>query len=119
MTPEEQTRIQAVVADLAREGRTAVLEQFLDRGLSADQQDSSGNSLLMLAAYHGHAETVETLLRRGADPDVCNARDQSPIAGALVKGESEIVDLLRAAGASLDIGAPTAREVAKMFGRRL
>jgi len=103
--------------DLAREGRTAELAEFLDHGLALDVLDAGGNSLLMLAAYHGHEETVGMLLERGADPNTRNARDQSPVAGALFKGEDAVVARLLAAGADLDAGTPTAREAARMFGR--
>lgn len=115
---EEQTeRIVQLALDLAREGRTAELAEFLDHGLALDVLDAGGNSLLMLAAYHGQEGTVGMLLERGADPDARNARDQSPIAGALFKGEDAVVARLLAAGADLDAGTPTAREAARMFGR--
>lgn len=103
--------------DLAREGRTGELAEFLDHGLQVDVADAGGNTLLMLAAYHGHEETVDMLLERGADPDIRNARDQSPVAGALFKGEDAVVGRLLAAGADLDAGTPSAREAARMFGR--
>ncbi|MDQ0380453.1 ankyrin repeat protein [Amycolatopsis thermophila] len=116
---EQYRKIRAIAMDLAREGNSAELADFLDHGLDVDARDESGNSLLMLAAYHGRAGTVELLLRRGADPDVTNDRDQTPIAGALFKGESEIVELLKRSGANLDLGTPTARQAAEMFGRTL
>ncbi|EHR61129.1 ankyrin repeat domain-containing protein [Saccharomonospora cyanea] len=117
LTPEQVERVVAIAMDLAREGDTAQLLEFLDHGLPVDVADPAGNTLLMLAAYHGHAATVRVLLERGADPDRRNARDQSPIAGALFKGEDEVVAVLREAGADLDAGTPTARAAAAMFGR--
>jgi ankyrin repeat protein len=117
LTPEQVERVVAIAMDLAREGDTAQLLEFLDHGLPVDVTDPSGNTLLMLAAYHGHAATVRALLARGADPDRRNARDQSPIAGALFKGEDEVVAVLREAGADLDAGTPSARATAAMFGR--
>jgi ankyrin repeat protein len=119
LTAEQQVRVGAIVADLARAGETTAVEEFLDHGVSVDQQDESGNSLLMLAAYHGNLETVKALVRRGADPDLCNVRNQSPIVGALFKGEADIVTVLKAAGADLDIGTPCARDAARMFGQPL
>ena len=116
---EEQT--QAVVAmamDLARQGRSEELKEFVQRGLPVNAQDAEGNSLLMLAAYHGQVEAVHTLIGLGADADLRNDRDQTPLAGALFKGEDEIVRELRAAGADLDAGTPTARQAAEMFGRQ-
>ncbi len=117
LTPEQVERVVAIAMDLAREGDTDQLLEFLDHGLPVNVADPAGNTLLMLAAYHGHAATVRALLDRGADPDLRNARDQSPIAGALFKGEDEVVAVLREAGADLDAGTPTARAAAAMFGR--
>ena len=117
LSPEQTARVTALAMDLAREGRTDELVEFLDHGLAVDVQDDAGNTLLMLAAYHGRADTVSALLERGADPDLRNERDQSPVAGALFKGEDAVVRRLVAAGADLDAGTPTARQAAEMFGR--
>ncbi|WP_190818300.1 ankyrin repeat domain-containing protein [Saccharopolyspora pogona] len=117
LTPEQTERVVALAMDLAREGETAQLAEFVDHGLPVDVADQGGNTLLMLAAYHGHAETVRALLDRGANPDLRNERDQAPIAGALFKGADEVVAVLREAGADLDAGTPTARAAAAMFGR--
>lgn len=116
---EDETlgRIVALAMDLARVGNSAEIAEFLAHGFPVDAVDGEGNTLLMLAAYHGHAGAVTVLLDHGANPDLRNARDQAPIAGALFKGEDEVVTLLRAAGADLDAGTPTARQAAEMFGR--
>ncbi|MCW2758948.1 MAG: ankyrin repeat protein [Nocardioidaceae bacterium] len=103
--------------DWAREGDTAHLAAYVDNGVPADLTDAQGNTLLMLAAYHGHAATVTALVARGADPDRLNDRQQSPLAGAVFKGEDEVVATLLAAGADPDAGQPTARQSAAMFGR--
>ncbi|QIZ36146.1 ankyrin repeat domain-containing protein [Saccharopolyspora sp. ASAGF58] len=117
LTPEQTERVVALAMDLAREGETVQLAEFVDHGLPVDVADQGGNTLLMLAAYHGHAETVRALLDRGANPDLRNERDQAPIAGALFKGADKVVAALRKAGADLDAGTPTARAAATMFGR--
>ena len=46
--------------DLAREGSEG-LPGYVDEGLPAGLTDAPGNTLVMLASYHGHA---------GADPDL-------------------------------------------------
>ncbi len=117
LTHEQMERIVAIAMDLAREGRTEQLAEFVAHGLPVDVRDAAGNTLLMLAAYHSHAETVRALLGLGADPDLRNDRDQSPIAGALFKGADDVVGVLREAGADLDAGTPSARAAAAMFGR--
>ncbi len=111
-------RVLAIALDLARTGSTTELLEFIEHGVPVDLVDGEGNSLLMLAAYHGHADLVGALVQRGADVDLRNNRDQSIIAGALFKGEREIVRSLVDAGADLDAGTPTAREAAAMFGQQ-
>ncbi|MFF8910789.1 ankyrin repeat domain-containing protein [Streptomyces olivaceoviridis] len=117
LTPEQTRRVMAIAMDLAREGSTAALVEFVEHGLPVNAADEAGNTLLMLAAYHGHADTVRALIALGADPDLRNARDQTPLAGALFKGADDVVVVLRRAGADLDSGTPTARATAAMFGR--
>lgn len=117
LTPEQVERVVVIAMDLAREGDTEQLIEFVGHGLPVNVTDSDANTLLMLAAYHGRAATVRALLDHGADPDARNARDQSPIAGALFKGADDVVAVLLEAGADLDAGVPTARDAAKMFGR--
>ncbi|MEN5074955.1 ankyrin repeat domain-containing protein [Isoptericola cucumis] len=104
--------------DLARAGADLLLE-FVDAGVPADYADAQGNTLLMLAAYHGHADLVRGLAERGADVDRANARGQAPLAGAVFKGSDDVVAVLVAAGADPDAGSPSARETAQMFGRTL
>jgi ankyrin repeat protein len=103
--------------DFARAGDTARLQAYVDKGVPANLTDATGNTLLMLAAYHGHAETVGALVALGADPDRTNDRGQSPLAGAIFKGEADVVGALLAAGADPDLGTPSARATARMFDR--
>ena len=117
LTEAQTARVVAIAMDLARAGETDRLADFLDHGLPVDVLDPAGNSLLMLASYHGRAATVRMLLERGANPDTRNARDQSPIAGALFIGDDEVVAVLLEAGADVDAGTPSAREAAALFGR--
>ncbi len=117
LSAEQTGRVIALAMDLAREGRTEELLEFLDHGLPVDTRDEQGNTLVMLAAYHGQEAVVRALVDRGADVDLRNDRDQTPVAGALFKGEEGIVALLVAAGADLDAGTPSARAAAEMFGR--
>ncbi len=103
--------------DLAREGETERLEAYVEAGVPVDLTDASGNTLLMLAAYHGHPETVTMLAGRGADVNRLNDRGQSPLAGAVFKREGDVVSALLRGGADPDAGTPSARETAQMFGQ--
>ncbi|MEE1786347.1 ankyrin repeat domain-containing protein [Streptomyces sp. SP17BM10] len=103
--------------DAARAGDTAVLTAAVDAGVSANLTNGSGDTLLMLAAYHAHAGTVAALVERGADPDRANDKGQTPLAGAVFKGAVDVVDALLAAGADPKAGFPSAVDAAAMFGR--
>lgn len=103
--------------DMARQGRSVELVAYLDAGVPLDLTDPAGNTLLMLAAYHGHAGLVRELARRGADVDALNDQGQAPLAGAVFKGEDDVVAALLEHRADPDAGQPTARETAQLFGR--
>jgi ankyrin repeat protein len=102
---------------LAREGATDTLVAYVDAGVAPDLTNQSGDSLVMLAAYHGRAETVRALLERGADPNRANDRGQTPLAGAVFKDEPDVIRALVAAGADPGAGHPSALETAALFGR--
>ena len=74
-----------------------------------------GNTLLMLAAYNGHASTVRMLHSKGADPNATNDRGQSPLAGAIFKDNAEVVRTLMELGADPRSGTPSAIDTAKVF----
>lgn len=103
--------------DLARAGDTDRLLALLAAGLPADHATGSGDSLLMLAAYHGRADTVRALIDAGAEVDRCNDRQQSPLAGAVFKHSEDVIAALLDAGADPDAGTPSARQTAAMLDR--
>lgn len=113
--PELAERTGAVF-DMARTGDTARLAACVDAGVPADVTNDHGDTLLMLAAYHGHVSAVRMLLEHGADPNVLNGRGQSPLAGAVFKAEAEVVRTLLDGGADAEAGTPSARATAEMFG---
>ena len=105
------------VFDLARQGETEALAAYVDAGVPADLTNDKGDTLVMLAAYHGHAAAVETLLARGAEPNRVNDRGQTPLAGAVFKGEDAVIRVLLAGGADPEAGTPSAADTARMFGK--
>lgn len=117
-TPDpEVVELASKVFDLARGGDTDALAAYVDAGVPANLTNDRGDSLLMLAAYHGHAEAVTALAIRGADPDRANDRGQTPLAGAVFKGEDAVVRALLDAGADPAAGTPSALDTARMFGK--
>jgi uncharacterized protein len=104
------------VFGFARSGETETLVAYVDAGVPVDLTNEAGDTLLMLAAYHGHAATVRALAERGADPGRPNDRGQTPLAGAVFKKEPEVVRALLDAGADPHEGTPSAVDTARMFG---
>jgi uncharacterized protein len=100
--------------DLARGGDTELLAQ-VDAGLPVDLTDAKGNTLLLLAVYHGNEELAIGLLARGADPGRRNDRGQTALVAAAFRGLTEVVRSLLAAGADPHGGTPSALETARFF----
>ena len=116
--PDDDTLALAhALFDAARQGDAALLGSYLDAGAPANMTNASGDSLLMLAAYHGHAPAVQLLLQHGADANAVNDRGQTPLAGAAFKGYTDVAEALLGAGADPDAGTPSARAAAEMFAR--
>ena len=107
-------------AELARNGDTAALAYLLKGGQAVDARDAKGNTLLMLASYHGRTEVVKLLLKSGATVDLRNDKGQTPLGGVAFKGYAEIATLLLDAGADplADQGGQTPVDYATMFGRQ-
>lgn len=99
----------AAAFDAARSGDQAALGAALDAGLPASACNDAGDSLLMLAAYHGHEQAVCLLLARGADPDTCNARGQHVLAGVCYKGFTAVARRLLDAGSNPNGAAGASR----------
>ncbi len=113
----EVVQLAGRIFDLARDGGTDTVAAYVDAGVPANLSNDRGDTLVMLAAYYGHAETVAVLLARGADPDRVNDRGQTPLAGAVFKGEDEVVRVLLDGGADPLAGAPSAVDTARLFGK--
>ncbi|MFD8210183.1 ankyrin repeat domain-containing protein [Streptomyces sp. NPDC059695] len=117
-TPEpEVIELASKVFDLARTGDADALAAYVDAGVPANLTNDRGDTLVMLAAYHGHPAAVTALLERGAEADRPNDRGQTPLAGAVFKGEDAVVRALLAGGANPEAGTPSALDTARMFGK--
>jgi hypothetical protein len=122
ITAAEEARyaeLQRMALDAARKGDGEVLLPMLDAGLPVGLADEKGNSLLMLACYHGHFALTKKLLELGSDPDQRNDRNQTPLAGVAFKGGLEIARLLVKHGADPNADQGGGRfpvQFAAMFG---
>lgn len=114
LTEEELDFLRGVL-DLAREGRAQELAAVIDRGVPVNLTGGSGDSLLILAAYHDHPDTVRMLLEHGADPDRVNDRGQTALGAAVFRRSAASVELLLDHGADPHAGGRPAVEVAAVF----
>jgi ankyrin repeat protein len=78
-------------------GRTRVLKAMLERGVSPNQRDRNGRTLLMLAAENGHRDTVRMLLASGADPNARSVSGETVLEAARRSHDPEIVALIQQA----------------------
>jgi hypothetical protein len=115
LTPDELGFLHGVL-DLAREGRSEELAEALSRSVPVNLTGPTGDSLLMLAAYHDHPATVRVLLERGADPDRVNDRGQTALGAAVFRRSEQSVRLLLDHGAGVHAGGRSAAQIAEFFG---
>ena len=101
--------------DAAREGRTDQLREAVRAGIPVDLTGASGDTLLILSAYHDHPDTVRALLDLGADPERVNDRGQTALGAAVFRQSAPSVDALLAAGAGVRTGGRSAYEIAEFF----
>jgi hypothetical protein len=113
---DEELEFLRGVLDLARQGRTPELAHVLERGVPANLTGASGDTLLILAAYHDHPTSVRMLLEHGADPNRVNDRGQTALGAAVFRRSVESVELLLGHGADPNAGARSAVEIADFFG---
>ncbi|WP_112264162.1 ankyrin repeat domain-containing protein [Lentzea terrae] len=114
LTEQELTFLRSMF-DLARTGDTDGLTEAIDAGVPVNLTNSSGDSLLVLAAYHDHPETVRALLERGADTGRVNDRGQTALGAAVFRRSERTVRLLLDAGADPALGPRSALDVARYF----
>ena len=119
MLPDNKSTLPDAAADFARNGDAAGLATMLGKGLGVDLRDAKGNTLLMLASYHGRTEVVKLLLKSGATVDLRNDKGQTPLGGVAFKGYVEIATLLLDAGADpvADQGGSTPADFATLAGK--
>lgn len=115
--PPAALDLAAKLFDYARTGDDPSLREYLFAGIPPNLTNHAGDTLLMLAAYHGHVSTVKLLLDKGADTNVVNDRGQSIVAGAVFKGFEEVVRELVARGADVRKGQPSAVDAGRLFKR--
>jgi ankyrin repeat protein len=114
LSDDELAFLQSVL-DLARDGRTTELADVIERGVPVDLTGATGDTLLILAAYHDHPPTVRMLLERGADPNRVNDRGQTALGAAVFRRSIESATALLEHRADPDAGGRSAAEIAAFF----
>jgi ankyrin repeat protein len=113
-------RIQELLFDAARLGRTDVLPALLVAGADIEAHDPKGYTALILASYNGQAAATELLLKHGALPDAPDRiRGNTALMGVAFKGYGAIAERLLDAGAdphATNTAGQTALMMAAMFG---
>jgi uncharacterized protein len=113
----EVVELATEIFGLARQAPAEALVAYADAGVPADLTDDRGDTLVMLAAHHGHAGTVRALLARGASADRIGDRGRTPLAEGVFKGERDVIDVLVDGGADPAAGTPPAVDTARTFTR--
>lgn len=114
LTDEELAFLRSMF-DLARHGDTEQLAVNVDAGVPVNLTNGTGDSLLILAAYHDHPDTVRALLDRGADTARVNDRGQTALGAAVFRRSTESVTHLLGAGADPTHGPRSAIDIATAF----
>lgn len=92
------------VFQLASGGDATTLAARLNKGLPPNKSNDKGDTLLMVAAYHGHGEPAQELLHAGADLEHFNDMAQTPWGAAAFK--SYLPQAPLAHGAQPDVAPP-------------
>ena len=102
---------------MAREGDAVSLAAYVDAGVPVNLTNDAGDTLVMLAAYHGHAEAVRALVARGADVDRLNAAGSPTSPARCSRGRTSWCGPWSTVARTPSAGHPTAVDTARMFGR--
>ncbi|KAM4722950.1 CARD- and ANK-domain containing inflammasome adapter protein-like [Rhinophrynus dorsalis] len=88
------------VFDAVTKGDLSILEKIL-RGSDINAVNSSGETLLHIAAAYGHVPVIEYLINKGAKIDAKDKKNRTPLHRAAENGHSEAVRVLLQAGANI------------------
>jgi ankyrin repeat protein len=96
---EDISKLNKDLIKTASVGDSMEAEALLESGADANAKNSSGRTVLMLAAMRGNIETVQLLLKAGADMNVRRFDGATALTIAINKNHKEVESLLRKAGA--------------------
>lgn len=115
-------RIQELLFDAARLGRTDVIPALLQAGARVGDLDGRGYTPLILASYHGQACATSLLIDHGAPVDQPDGkRGNTALIGVAFKGYGKIAERLLDAGANPNAtnhSGQSALMMAALFGHQ-
>ena len=115
-----KSQLQTYFFAAAREGRSDMLQEFINAGYDLNTRDGKGYTAIILAAYHGRREAVNLLISAGADACAEDHRGNTALMGAIFKGELSIARTLLDADCKPDqrnAAGQTPAMIAALFGR--
>jgi Ankyrin repeats (3 copies) len=97
----------AALLAAAIDGNAEIVQTLLDREADANArtgriEDELDDSVLMLAAQHGHPDVVRALLAKGAQIDDRNRFGETALMQAALAGFPQVIRLLAAKGANVN-----------------
>jgi hypothetical protein len=87
-----------------------VLKALLQRGISINAADHSGDTALHVAAAQGNASIVSYLINHGAEINAVNLYGDSPLQRAIENHQDQTIQILSAKGAKIIKGDDAQRE---------
>lgn len=96
---DRDCRALLIAPAVVRVGKEKMLRAMLDAGMASDLFSGDGESLLMIAAAHGHEGMAALLIERGADVNKKDNESRTVLRAALKGGNAAIVKMLLAANA--------------------
>lgn len=110
-----------IIFNHVREGHVEPVRLYLESGYTPNAVNARGDSLLILAAYKGHADLVKLLLSQpGVQVDYQNKMGFTALTGASFRGDTGIMQQLLDAGAKVNhrnASGQTALMFAALTGR--
>lgn len=102
-----RAKLKEIAFQAAREGDTKTLTEYFAAGFPADEANARGDTLLILAVYHGHADAVEAVLKQ-KKPGLShrNKMGFTALDGAAFKGSVPLAKALVKAGADVNGASP-------------
>lgn len=87
----------------AREGHTETVEYFLNKGVSVDETDKVGWTMLHYATWKSSSQTVRLLIKNGARVNIKDkCLGKTPLHVGSEEGHVEVIEILLDFGADID-----------------